>query len=258
MKYSLLPFPTYAGVEYEGLPDLRAELESRPARVAANAIGNLDLLGCVVELLEAQPWDICIDHCCEAQGRLHLAVFGKDLGRQVGMDDEINAGFYLTNCERGTCDLQASSRIYRVACWNGALVESGPGQSFSIGATDSPPADWRLQLERVVECSFSGHGIDADAARFRNAVESMVVTPYEMLCHLAAQGLITEEDQSAIQAAFTEAGDSTQYGFINAVTSIAHDLRANDQWVHAFQMERLGGEILYGHHDLPALDAVYS
>lgn len=257
MNYSLLPFPTHAGDDYTGLPDLRAELESRSPNVAQNSIANLDLLNHVVDLLEAQPWKIWINHCRESAGQLHLAVYGGDMGRQVDLDDEINAGFFLTNCELGNNDLQASTRIYRVACENGAIVESAEGQSFAIGAADSPPADWRLQLERVIECSFSGDGIDADAARFKNAMTKMVVTPYEMLCHLSAEGLITDDDQSAIQTAFTDAADYTLYGFINAVTSVAHELRANDQWAHAFHIERLGGEILYGHHNLPSLDPVY-
>lgn len=123
MKYSLLPFPTHAGSEYEGLPDLRAELESRSSKVAPNAIANLDLLNQVVDLLEGQPWKIWVNHCRESVGQLHLAVYGGDMGRQVDLNDEINAGFFLTNCERGNSDLQASTRIYRVACENGAIVE---------------------------------------------------------------------------------------------------------------------------------------
>ncbi|HUG67394.1 MAG TPA: hypothetical protein VMM76_06565 [Pirellulaceae bacterium] len=110
----------------------------------------------------------------------------------------------------------------------------------------------------VIQRSFSGDGLDIDLSRFRATTQRMVITPYEFLCHLSAQGLITDDEQCDIQSAFTEAADFTMYGLINAVTQVAHGCRSNDRWVRAFQIERLGGEILRGDHNLPALDPVYS
>ncbi len=260
MNYSLLPFPTRAACseEYEGLPDIRAMLESRARNVASHAIGNLNLLNHVVEILENQPWKIWVDHCQEHDGQLHLAVVGGDMGRNLEKNDRLNAGFYLQNCELGRTETLACTRIYRVACENGAILECDKGQSFAIGARDMYPADWQLKIKEVIEYSFSGDGIDADTARFRKTMTEMIVTPYELLCHLSAQGLIDEDEQCEIQAAFTEAADFSMYGFINAVTQTAHGLRANDRWARAFHLERLGGEILRGDHNLPSLDPVFS
>lgn len=251
MNYALLPFSPRAYWDYEGLPDIRSELQSRAATAATNAIGNLELLDEIVELLRDQPWAIKIDHCQEKEGRILLAVVGIDMGRQIDKGDDVNAGFFLSNCERGKHGLQASTRIFRVACTNGAIVEDNIEQTFSIGATDTIPNDWRMELKRVIDYSFSGYGIDTEAARLRNAITKVMTTPYEMLCHLNAQGLIDDDDQCAIQKAFDDEADFTFYGFVNAVTSIAHRLRDNDHWVHAFEMEKLGGEILCGKHDLP-------
>ena len=52
--------------------------------------------------------------------------------------------------------------------------------------------------------------------------------------------------------------DFTLYGLINAITQSAHEHRASDEWVRAFQIERLAGEILRGDHALPVFDAVFS
>jgi hypothetical protein len=84
----------------------------------------------------------------------------------------------------------------------------------------------------------------------------MLVTPYELLRNLEAQGLVSGSEQSAIQASFDDAADFSLYGLINAVTQVAHRLRLSDAWNRAFQIERLGGEILRGDHNLPAWDLV--
>lgn len=127
-----------------------------------------------------------------------------------------------------------------------------------MSAADSHSVGWQTKIRNVINRSFSGDGLDVDLGRFRATTQQMVVTPYEQLCHLSAQGLITDDEQSDIQLAFAEAADFTMYGFINAVTQVAHGLRSNDRWARAFQIERLGGEILRGDHNLPALDPVYS
>lgn len=259
MNYALLPFTTLSkDADYEGLPDIRAALTGRRRKVSRNAIDNLELLNHVVDSLRELPWRFYVDHCHEENCQLHLAVMAVDLGRNLDVGDKLNAGFFLQNSESAECETLACSRIYRVACENGALLECEKAQSFTISAGTAPPADWQLKIGQVVDRSFSGDGVDVDLARFRVTTQEMIVTPYEFLCHLSAQGLITDDEQSEIQAAFSDAADFTMYGLINAVTQTAHSLRANDRWARAFQIERLGGEILRGDHNIPTFDSVYS
>ena len=259
MNHALLPFPTFSqAADYAGRPDIRHALASRRRNVAENAIDNLALLDHVVESLRELPWRFAVDHCHERDGQVHLAVTAHDLGRNLDVGDKINAGFFLQNAEDGQSETLACTRTFRVSCENGALLECEKGQSFTVSAADAPPTDWQHKITAVINRSFSGDGIDVDLARFRATTQQMVVTPYEFLCHLHAQGLITDDEQSEIQSAFTEAADFTMYGLINAVTRVAHGLRSSDRWVRAFQIERLGGEILRGDHNLPALDPVYS
>lgn len=259
MNYSLLPFPTYSKTaDYEGRPDIRDALAKRRRDVAHNAVNNLDLLNLVVDVLRDLPWKFCVDHCHECDGQLHLSVMARDLGRNLDVGDKVNAGFFLQNFETGKVQTLACARIFRVACENGALVECEKDQSYTISASEMAPADWQLKITHVINRSFSGDGIDIDLARFRATTQQMVITPYEFLCQLSAQRLIDDEEQSDIQSAFDEAADFSMYGLINAVTQVAHRLRSDDRWIRAFEMERLGGEILRGDHNLPALDLVYS
>jgi hypothetical protein len=113
-------------------------------------------------------------------------------------------------------------------------------------------------VSKVVESSFSAQGLDRDTARFRTAMAQMLTTPYELLCNLVAQGYISDDEQSAIQAEFDEVGDFTLYGLINAVTRIAGQCRDSDDWKRAVELERLGGEVLRGDHQPPVFDPVYS
>jgi hypothetical protein len=259
MNYALLPFPTFSReADYAGRPDIRDALASRDRDVAPKSIDNLALLNHVVDTLRDLPWDFAVDHCHEENGQLHLAVMAHDLGRNLDVGDKMNAGFFLKNSESANSETLACARTFRVSCENGALLECEKGQSFTISTVDAPPANWQLKIKDVIDRSFSGDGLDVDLARFRATTQQMVITPYEFLCHLAAQGLIDDDEQSEIQSAFNDAADFTMYGLINAVTQIAHGLRSNDKWVRAFQIERLGGEILRGDHNLPALDHVYS
>ncbi len=259
MNYALLPFPTFSReAKYAGCPDIRNVLNSRKRNVARNAIDNLELLNHVVDTLRDLPWNFAIDHCREHNGRLHLAVMAQDLGRDLDVGDKMNAGFFLQNFENAESETLACARTFRVTCENGALLECEKGQSFTISAADRPPTKWRHNITAVINRSFSADGLDIDLARFRATTQQMVITPYELLCHLSAQGLIDDDEQSDIQTAFSDAADFTMYGLINAVTQVAHGLRSNNRWTRAFQIERLGGEILRGDHHLPALDPVYS
>ena len=137
-------------------------------------------------------------------------------------------------------------------------MECDKEQSFLVRVDESPVAHWRTQVANVIQRSFDNVALDLDCRRFEAAGTQMLVTPYEFLCNLAAQRLITDDEQSAIQSAFNDNADFTLYGLINAVTQSAHERRASDRWLRAFEIERLAGEILRGDHNLPAFDVAYS
>ena len=262
MQYALFPF---ASLRDAGGPDIRAQLQVRSeaaantkaGRVPPRGIRNLDLLDEVVMLLRGLPWQIQVDHCHEENGDLQLAVVAMEMGRNLEKEDKIGAGFFLANSETGRHDTVACERVFRVACSNGYLLECEQYQSMVIPSPIGPATKWREKLAEVVARSFEADGFDRDLARFRATTTHMLLTPYELLCNLVAQRIISEGEQIEIQHEFDAAGDATLYGLINAVTRIAHRLRDFDEWRRAFEIERLGGEILRGDHQPPILDPVY-
>ena len=247
MRYSMMPFPSQKNA---GGPDIRSALRERKRSVGGNRVSNLALLDEAVEALRLLPWQFQVDHCYEQEGDLHLAVFAWDLGRNLDLGDSVHAGFFVQNSERGSFNTLACERLFRVACANGALMECEKGQTFEL-SDGGDVRGWQTKLRGVVSRSFSADGLDVDLARFRATTQQMLLQPYELLCSFVAQGLIDEDEQSDIQLAFVDAADFTMYGLINAVTQVAHRLRKSDEWIRAFQMERLGGQILRGDHNLP-------
>jgi hypothetical protein len=260
MNYSLAPFPMDPQVEREAggpLPDIRGALASRAQPDSQRVIANADLLDAAVDALRDITAPFQVTHCHEAGGDLHLSIAAAVRGHSVAPGDEIRGGLFIRNSETRRFDTRLCTRLYRVVCANGALVECDKEQSFAIPVADAPPSGWREAVQRVVRRSFDERALKLDFARFEATANQMLVTPYEFLCHLAAQQVITEDEQAEIQNLFDENADFTMYGLINAVTQSAHAHRASDEWVRAFQIERLAGEILRGDHNLPAFESAY-
>lgn len=246
MQYGFLPFNATRDA---GGQDIRHSLRERkrPFLKRLKGISNLQMLDVVADQLQALPYKICVDFCHESKGDLQLAVYGPDLGRDIESGDRVNAGVYIANSESGRFETTFCERIFRMSCVNGTLVETERSQSRVI-ATRQLGLTWKRSLREVVCRSFDNEGVDADLAMFRKTIQEMVTSPYEILCNLVSQGLIDESEQSEIDGAFQKEADFSMYGLINAITSVSHALRSNDNWVRAMDMERLGGEILRGDH----------
>ena len=231
MNYSLAPFPSdpHASPETrEMLPDIRNSIASRAKCGGGQSISNKELLDLIVEALRDVTSPFYITHCNEVHGDLHLSIAAAVRGQNVTVGDQIRGGLYICNSETSRFELLVCTRLYRVACANGMLIECDKEQSFTIPATDLPPPDWRQRTNQVIQRSFDERALKFDIQRLGATAEQILVTPYEFLCHLVAQQLITDDEQSEIQSIFTDNADFSMYGLINAVTQSAHEHRASD------------------------------
>jgi len=222
---------------------------------------HLELLDVVLRTVRAIGVGPRVDHCDEEDGDLHLTLYCPGVARELRPGDWFYGGFYLANTETGQADTEASVRIFRLVCQNGAIIDAAEGQRLEIprierGVAAPPPPEWPAKLQRVVERSFDGGVVDENAGRFESAYREALATPYEFLLNLIAQGLIAEAERDRIQRAFADEGEESMFGLINAVTRLAHAHRAGGEWSRAFQVERLGGEILRGDHRPPVLEPV--
>ena len=88
MQYALFPFRS---IRNAGGADIREMLRQRrsDSRRSGGQFDRLELLDHVVELLRDLPQDIRVDHCCEDDGELRLAVTAVDLGGDVVKGDRL-------------------------------------------------------------------------------------------------------------------------------------------------------------------------
>jgi hypothetical protein len=213
-----------------------------------------ELLAETERLLSAVPRRLEFQHSVFDRGEVHVDVFAPEIAREVEAGDYVYAGFTLAH-DPGVYT-EAGVRIYRVACRNGVFVDSADGQRLAFEG-GRPPFRWKAKLGRVVAQSFDGGCLGEETRRLRRALREILPTPYEFLLNLRAQGLITDEEQEAIQREFRRADDATVYGLVNAVTRIAHLHRERSDWRRALLMERLGGEIARGDHEPPVGSPVF-
>jgi len=251
----------------DGRGDLLVRLEGD--RVRAVLPGNvrrldaLELLDEIRNRLGKLAVEVRLEHCVEEDGDLHLTLVAPGLAGEVNEGDYIYGGFYLAHSETTLAETEASVRIYRVACRNGALMDCSEGQRLVLppivaqGRPD-PYAAWPEKLGRVLARSFDGGDVDLEARRFRSTVSQILATPYELLLNLVAQGIVSEEEQARIQREFNQGRDDSLFALVNAVTSQAHGMRDRNDWRRAATLERLGGEILRGDHQPPVLEPVYT
>jgi len=220
-----------------------------------------ELLGTVVDALAGTGVDVSVDHCRLRHGEWMLSLVAPGLKGEVGAGDYFYGGLHLTTSPARDTDI--CTRIYRLLCRNGALADMTEARRFVMprmvphGGID-PYTQWSDRVASVVAVSFRGVSVDEDAQRLRRLLAELLTNPYEHLCHLRAQGLITAEEQVSIQREFNRAHDQSMYGLVNAITSIAHGHRSRDEWQRAMAMERLGGEVMRGDHMPPTWAPAFS
>jgi hypothetical protein len=237
--------------------DIRAILPG-----ATRLVDNLELVERIVQGFREVPTEIRIEHCREEEGELYLTAVAPELAAEAGVGDYLYGGFLLANSETALLDTEACARIFRLACSNGALADFTEGRSLVLprlleAGRPDPYVNWPGKLAEVIARSFDGGNFDEDSRRFRSTMDQILATPYEFLLNLAAQGLITDEEQVRIQKKFREADDATMYGLINAVTRIAHAMRDGNDLRRASDIERLAGEIIRGDHQPPVMEPAY-
>jgi len=250
-----------------GLRDVLVRLEGNEVRAVlpgdVRVLDLVELLDVTLDHLRRLPVRVRLEHCEEERGELYLTAVAPELAGELAEGDYLYGGFYLSHSETTLSDTEACVRIYRVACRNGALMDAVEGQRLVLprrvraGAPD-PYAGWEERLGRVVARSFDGGEVDLETRRFRSTTSQILATPYELLLHLAAQGLMTPEEQERIQREFNTGRDDSMFALINAVTFQAHVEREGRDWARAFALERLGGEILRGDHQPPVLEPVHA
>ena len=160
--------------------------------------------------------------------------------REVGRDDRVQGGVAIRATDR---EIQVHPYLFRQVCSNGA-IRAQAIQTWQVRCEDDPGivAEAPLgELREAIRACCSEEAFSASVEQMRSAREIQADAALMMMPmisrlprEMAVQFLTT------IMGRFTEEGDHSRFGLMNAVTSVARDTRDPDlRW----RLELLGGGV---------------
>ena len=197
--------------------------------------------------------------CEVTDRRLYLKFAFPQTQLDVAVGDAVQSGVLVQNSEIGLGSFDVYPFIYRLECLNGMTrMVKGKGvkrrhvgkridETGVIYKQDTIEAAAQaalLQCRDAVTTFADPEYFAKQVSDLRAAAESeRVEKPVRAVEVLAkAQGFgFTETEQESILERFIRSADYSQYGMLNAVTSLANDVESYDR---ASELEQLGGKVL--------------
>ena len=174
--------------------------------------------------------------------------------REVGRDDAVQGGVAIRATDEA---IQVHPYVFRQVCSNGAIMARAI-QTWQVERVDAggltTPAPLGAVREAIRACG-SDEAFSASAERMRSAREdqadlALMIMP--MMDRLPKE--IVNDLLRTIVERFLKGPDSSRFGLMNAVTSVARDTRdPESRW----KLEELGGGIPFdvaGPRPRPTLD----
>lgn len=192
--------------------------------------------------------------------RMYIKVVNKRLTREVTPGDYVQSGVIITNSEVGMGTVTIQPLLYRLVCTNGMVVNDiktrtrrrhvGRGnladEDYVLYADDTLLADdhaLMLKIRDTIKAAL-------DEVHFNNLIEQMhaatevkIETNHipEMVQLASTEFGYTKKEGEGILDHLIRGGDLSLYGFSNAVTRFAQDVKSYDR---STELEEIGYNIL--------------
>ena len=156
---------------------------------------------------------------------------------EVHPGDRLHAGTALRATDR---EVWVHPYVFREACTNGAIVAEAIHTRY-LARLDDRPREAALAAVHEAVCTCSEGEAFADAAKkMRSACAQDATDAVNILMAIARFEDLGDDWRSLILDRFFSGADSSQFGLINAVTSLARDTRdPKRRW----RLEELGGAL---------------
>lgn len=194
--------------------------------------------------------------------RLYIQCVTPKVTRDVKQGDPVQMGITIVNSEVGCGSVRVEPLIWRLVCLNG-MVRAHSLKRHHVGK--------RLGTDDVLDYQdfYASETIEADNTAFLLKIRDTVKNAFDVLrfneeverLQLAAENKIetkkiesavvnvtkkfpqylSKGDTDGIMRHLIEGGDLSQWGLANAITSLAHDAKNQDQ---AYDYERVGGKVI--------------
>lgn len=158
-----------------------------------------------------------------------------DQRAEVKVGDIVEGGIIIRNSEVGRGALRVEPYVNRLVCNNGAVV--GTYRRFHLGRdngkelgdqsiwsditnTQRDELVWS-EVSDIVKATLDGKFFDEYVQKAKALTEKTYQKPMEVLNHQLGTWKFSKEEADAILNSFVNGGDSSAWGIVNAMTSIA-------------------------------------
>ena len=232
--------------------ETRAFLSNRYQRIE-----NEEIASVVLPIFRDIP-DIQIVSAEITHKRLYIQAVTPRVHGDVKVGDRVQAGVTISNSEIGHGAVSIAPLVYRLVCLNGMIIPDKRFRANHVGrklidnealyADDTRQADDKAVLLKVrdnVRAALDESVFATQVAKMTALTEGRIEgDPVKAIEVLAQKVNLDEDDRFSILRELINGGDSSPWGIVNAVTSLAN---TEEDYDRSIELETAGGVLL----DLP-------
>lgn len=218
-------------------------------------IDNRPTLETAMEALVESGAQVDVLSCDVTDAKLYFKFQFPQITSLVAKGDIVSSGGVLTNSEIGSGAASLQPLIYRLVCTNG-MIAGDKLSAYHIGretaadgeirwAVDTQKADNRaflLRLRDTIRHMLNGEAFEKVVGHLRLATQQPVEARAQDAVEVAADRFgFNPDEKSSVLERFIQANDRSRWGFANAITRVAEDLKDYDR---ATEFEALGGKVI--------------
>ena len=220
-------------------------------------IDNLEIARAVFPII-ADMSGATVESCEITDERMYIKVVNPRLTTEVTPGDVVQSGMLITNSEVGLGSVTVQPLIYRLVCSNGMVVNDARMRRYHVGKGNVAAEDFTLFSDETLKADDHALMLKiqdtvravVDETRFekvvnmmRQAKEARITTTYipEMVELASSDFGYTKEEGKGILDYLIRGGDLSLYGFANATTRYAQDVKSYDR---STALESVGYSIL--------------
>lgn len=221
-------------------------------------IDNYGIAETVIPIL--QDYNVTFASQDVTDSRMYIKVVNERITQEVKPGDYVQSGIIITNSEVGMGTVTIRPLLYRLVCTNGMVVNDAKtstsrrhvgrgnlaGDDYTLYASDTLLADDQalmLKIRDTIKAAMDEVHFTNLIDNMRAATEVKIETKHipEMVQLAAPQFGFTKKEGEGILDHLIRGGDLTLYGFSNAVTRFAQDVKSYDR---STELEEIGYNIL--------------
>ena len=220
-------------------------------------IDNMEIAKTVLPIIAEMP-DARVESSEITEERMYIKVVNPRLTAEVVPGDIVQSGILITNSEVGMGSMTIQPLVYRLVCTNGMVVNDARTRKYHVGRGNQAAEDYTLYSNETLLADDQVPMMKVrdtmravvDQARFdkvidmmRNAKNAKITSSnIPAMIELGSTDLgYTKKEGEGILDYLIRGGDLSLYGFVNATTRFAQDVRSYDR---STALESVGYSIL--------------